>query len=100
MQKTLFADFNDLSDYPEVGIPQGIPLGLEEDIPALRGLTEHEDVILDMPGELQAEGYVTERDIPQGRYWYAIVTGPIRYYDELADELPPTPHDQQAHLTP
>jgi len=100
MRTTLFADFNDLSDYPEVGIQQGIPLGLEEDIPALKGLTEHEAVMLDMPGEIQAEGYVTRRDIPQGHYWYAIVTGPIRYYDELADALPSDIHDPQTTVTP
>ena len=100
MPKTLFADFNDLSEYPEAGISQGIPLGLEEDIPALQGLVEHEEVMLDMPGELQAEGYVTRRDIPQGHYWYAIVTGPIRYYDELTDALPPDIHNPQAAVTP
>ncbi len=97
--KTLFADFNDLSSYPEAGIAQGIPLGLEEDIPALRGLAEHEQVILDMPGELRAEGYVTRRDIPQGHYWYAIVTGPIRYYDEMPDALPPDVPDAQTNAT-
>lgn len=83
MCSTLFADFNDLSEYPGAGISQGISLGLEEDIPALQGLTEHDQVILDMPGELQAEGYVTRRSILQGHCWYAIVTGPIRYYDEV-----------------
>lgn len=100
MRKTLFADFNDLSDYPEDGISQGIPLGLEEDISELRGLVEREEVILDMPGELQAAGYVTRRDIPQGHYWYAIVTGPIRYYDELADALLPDVQESQTNVTP
>ncbi len=33
MKKHVLADFNDLSDYPEAGIVQGIPLGLEQDIP-------------------------------------------------------------------
>lgn len=83
MRKVLFADFNDLSDYPEAEIRQGIPLGLERDIPALQELREHEQVILDMPGDLQADGYVTYRVIPQGRYWYGVITGNVRYYDEL-----------------
>jgi hypothetical protein len=86
MKKTVFADFNDLSDYPEADIQQGIPLGLQEDIPELESLTEHEEVILDMPGELQAEGYVTCRQIPQGHYWYGVVTGGIRYHDEIAND--------------
>lgn len=91
MKKRVFADFNDLSDYTEAGIVQGVPLGLEEDIPELRQLQEHEDVILEMPGELQADGYVTCREIPQGHYWYGVVTGHVLYADEL-----PADHGQAA----
>jgi|GEM_PF-3507547 len=83
MNKQVFADFNDLTDYPEAGIIQGVPLGLEEDIPELRDLVEQEVVTLAMPGEMQAEGYVTRRDIPQGIYWYGVITGPVIYLDEL-----------------
>lgn len=83
MKKHVLADFNDLSDYPEAGIVQGIPLGLEEDIPELRHLHDHEEVMLEMPGELQAEGYVTRREIPQGHYWYGVVTGHVLYADEV-----------------
>jgi hypothetical protein len=83
MKKRIFADFNDLSDYPEAGIVQGVPLGLEEDILELQLLQEHEEVILEMPGELQADGYVIYREIPQGRYWYGIVTGRVLYADEV-----------------
>ena len=74
----------DLSDYPDVGIVQGIPLGLAEDIPELRNLTEHETVILVMPGELQAEGYVTQRVLMVGHYWYGVVTGQVIYADEMS----------------
>jgi len=84
MKKHVFADFNDLSDYPEAGIIQGVPLGLEEDIPELRDLVEQEAVILEMPGELQAEGYVTRRDIAEGHYWYGVVIGPVIYADEMS----------------
>jgi hypothetical protein len=83
MKQRVFADFNDLSDYPEAGIVQGIPLGLEEDIPELRQLHEHEVVILEMPGELQADGYVTRREMPQGHYWYGVVTGRVLYANEV-----------------
>ena len=86
MKKHVLADFNDLSDYPEMGIVQGIPLGLEEDIPDLCQLRDHEEVILDMPGELQADGYVTRRDIPQGHYWYGVVTGHAVYSDEIPSD--------------
>ena len=88
MNKQVFADFNDLSDYPEVGIVQGIPLGLEEDIPELRLLQEHEEVVLAMPGELQAAGYVTRRVIPQGHFWYGVVTGHVIYLDDVSATPP------------
>ena len=84
MPKQVFADFNDLSDYPDMEIVQGIPLGLAEDIPELRGLTEHETVVLVMPGELQADGYVTQRILNVGHYWYGVVTGSVIYADEIS----------------
>jgi len=89
MSRRVLADFNDLSDYPELGITQGIPLGLEADIPELRDLREHEEVILEMPGEVQAEGYVTRRELPQGHFWYGVVTGRIVSPDEVpAGDMP------------
>ena len=90
MTKRIFADFNDLSDYPEVHIVQGIPLGLEADVPELRSLQEHEEVILDMPGEIQAEGYVTRLELPQGIYWYGVVTGRVVYADEVDKSRSPS----------
>jgi hypothetical protein len=73
--RELFADFNSLDEDPELG--RFITLGAESQVEELRGLEDGEHVLLQDPGELEAEAYVVSRTVRNEKWWLGILTGKI-----------------------
>ena len=80
--KAFLVDFNRVITDSQNQLTDALQLGYQELTPTTRDLEDGDLILVDMPGELQAEARVTQRDDERGRYWYAELVGQVHYYEE------------------